>query len=276
VGHIDFLNCLPLLWGLGRRGSLLNMALTRATPDMLSRALPAGELDISAISLMEYLKHADDLVVLPDIAVGSDGPVMSCLLISKVPVSELDGERVALGFTSCTSVKLAQLMLDEVVGVRPEYVSRPPDLGAMLEEAQAAVLIGDPALWAATYDAPVLGLEVHDLGRLWHDWTGLPFVFAVFAARREYAERQPAIVRDVHAELLAARDLALAETDTICQELARWEGYDPQVLRRYYLDALDFGFGDRQEAAVAEFARRVGGPGTGISRDVRMRVLGRA
>ena len=74
VGHIQFLNCLPIYWGLVRSGKLLDVELTKDTPDRLNDALVGGDLDIGPISLVEYLRHADDLVLLPDIAVGSDGP----------------------------------------------------------------------------------------------------------------------------------------------------------------------------------------------------------
>src|SRR5439155_1390868 len=125
--------------------------LTKDTPDRLNDALVRGDLDIGAISLVEYLRHAEDLLLLPDIAVGSDGPVLSCNLVSQLPVDRLDGERVALGSTSRTTVLLAQLWLAEVHRVRPAYFDCPPDLGAMMQEAAAAVLIGDAARRAARH-----------------------------------------------------------------------------------------------------------------------------
>src|SRR5919206_1152277 len=109
VGHIQFLNCLPLYWGLVQSHALLDVELTKDTPDRLNDALVAGELDIGPISLVEYLRHADDLLLLPDIAVGSDGPVLSVNLVSQVPLAELAGRRVALGSTSRTSVLLTEM-----------------------------------------------------------------------------------------------------------------------------------------------------------------------
>ena len=135
---------------------------------------------------MEFLRHAEDLVAFPDLAVGCDGPVMSCVIVSQVPLDAARRARVALGSTSRTSVRLAQLLLAERYGVAPDYYTCPPDLGLMMQEADAAVLIGDAALRAKLHDAPRLGLEVHDLGQMWKEWTGLPFVFAVWAARRDY------------------------------------------------------------------------------------------
>ncbi|MDX3690663.1 menaquinone biosynthetic enzyme MqnA/MqnD family protein [Streptomyces europaeiscabiei] len=271
VGHIQFLNCLPLYWGLARTGTLLDFELTKDTPEKLSEQLVRGDLDIGPITLVEFLRNADDLVAFPDIAVGCDGPVMSCVLVSQVPLERLDGARVALGSTSRTSVRLAQLLLAESVGVQPSYYTCPPDLPLMMREAEAAVLIGDAALRANLLDGPNYGLEVHDLGAMWKAWTGLPFVFAVWAARRDYLEREPEVTRKVHEAFLASRDLSLTEVTKVAEQAARWEAFDEQVLERYFT-TLDFRFGEPQLSAVAEFARRVG-PTTGFPADVKVDLL---
>lgn len=258
VGHIQFLNCVPIYWGLARTGSLLDLDLSKDTPERLSDALVAGDLDISPITCVEYLRNADQLVVMPDIAVGSDGPVLSCVIVSQVPLDQLDGRKVALGSTSRTSVRLAQLLLAEQYGVQPDYYTCPPDLALMMQEADAAVLIGDAALRATMFDGPRLGLEVHDLGAMWKDWTGLPFVFAVWAARRDFLEREPEMVREVRRAFLASRDLSMEEVDKVAEQTARWELFDEELLRRYFAEALDFSFGERQLEGMREFARRIG------------------
>src|SRR3954451_8301519 len=128
VGHIQFLNCLPIYWGLMRSGALLDVDLKKDTPERLGTALVAGDLDIGPISQVEYLRHADELLLLPDLAVGSDGPVLSVNMVSTRPLAELDGAKVALGSTSRTGVLLAQMLLAERYRVRPEYFTCPPDL----------------------------------------------------------------------------------------------------------------------------------------------------
>ncbi len=259
VGHIQFLNCLPIYWGLVHSGALLDVELTKDTPDRLNDLLVDGRLDIGPISLVEYLRHAEDLLLLPDIAVGSDGPVLSVNLVSQVPLGQLDRRRVALGSTSRTSVLLARMWLEQVHGVRPSYFECPPDLTAMLAEADAAVLIGDAAL-RATYDAPRRGLAVHDLGQAWRDWTGLPMVFAVWAVRRSFAAAQPERVREVHQAFLHSRDDALAHVDEIAAQATRWEVFDAATLATYFR-TLDFSLGERQLQGLQEFARRAGETG---------------
>jgi chorismate dehydratase len=254
VGHIQFLNCLPLYWGLMRSGALIDVDLHKDTPDRLNSALVNGDLDIGPISAVEYLRHADDLILLPDLAVGSDGPVLSVNIVSTRPLAELDGRRVALGSTSRTGVLLARLLLAERYAARPEYFTCPADLGEMLREAEAGVLIGDVAL-RALYEAPRRGLAVTDLGQAWREWTGLPMVFAVWAVRREYARTHPGLVKDVHEEFLRSRDLCLAELDEVAASAARWEPFDAETLASYFR-ALDFSLGPRQVQGLCEFATR--------------------
>jgi len=266
VGHIQFLNCLPIYWGLVRSGALLDIDLTKDTPDLLSQRLVEGDLDIGPISLVEYLRNADDLLLLPDIAVGSDGKVLSVDLVAQRPLNELDGRPVALGSTSRTSVLLAQMWLREVHGVEPSYFTCPPDLGAMMLEADAAVVIGDVAL-RATYEAPALGLDVHDLGQAWRDWSGLPMVFAVWAVRREFAEANPGTVKDVHEAFARSRDEALLHVDEVATQAARWEPFDATTLATYFR-TLDFSLGQRQLDGLLAFAARAAQAGavpTGVT-----------
>jgi chorismate dehydratase len=254
VGHIQFLNCLPIYWGLMRSGALIDVDLHKDTPDRLNVALINGDLDIGPISLVEYLRHADDLLLLPDLAVGSDGPVLSVNLVSTRPLADLDGAKVALGSTSRTGVLLAQMLLAERYGAHPEYFGCPPDLTQMLLEADAGVLIGDAAL-RALYEAPRRGLTVTDLGQAWREWTGLPMVFAVWAVRRAFAAAHPGWAKEVHEAFLRSRDLCLAELDEVAEAGARWEPYDAATLASYFR-VLDFSLGERQVAGLREFARR--------------------
>ncbi|WP_203926412.1 menaquinone biosynthetic enzyme MqnA/MqnD family protein [Virgisporangium ochraceum] len=257
VGHIQFLNCLPIYWGLMRSGALLDVDLHKDTPDRLNAALVAGDLDIGPISLVEYLRHADELLLLPDLAVGSDGPVQSVIVASTRPLHDLDGRPVAVGSTSRTGALLARMLLADRFGVRPTYFSSPPDLGRMLQEADAAVLIGDIAL--RTVISPG-NLVITDLGQAWREWTGLPMVFAAWAVRRDFALAHPGLTKDVHEAFLRSRELCLAELDDAATAAARWEPFDAATLATYFR-VLDFSLGERQVAGLREFARRAAARG---------------
>ena len=185
--------------------------------------------------------------------------MLSVNLITKVPINRLDGRLVALGSTSRTSVLLAKLLLEEREGVRPRYAMMPPDLTSMLLEADAAVLIGDAALRAGR-DAHHRGLTVHDLGEEWKNWTGLPMVFAVWAARRDFATEHPGLVKDVHRAFTSSLDLSLRNVTEVAEAAARWESLEAEELEKYFR-TLDFRLGERQLQGLREFARRAAARG---------------
>ncbi|HET6497648.1 MAG TPA: menaquinone biosynthesis protein, partial [Coriobacteriia bacterium] len=128
LGHIQFVNCLPLYYGMVKNDVLLDVDLVKATPRDLTRLLSRGELDIAPIPAIEYARHADEFVLLPDIAISSDGEVQSILLLSKVPAESLGGRTVALTDTSRTSQVLTRVLLAKHWKARPDYVEMPPDL----------------------------------------------------------------------------------------------------------------------------------------------------
>ena len=132
----------------------------------------------------------------------------------------------------------------------------------MMLEADAAVLIGDAALRASygVGQASSPALTVHDLGQAWRSWTGLPMVFAVWAARRDFAEANPGLVKDVHSAFLHSRDEALAHVEQVAEQAARWEPFDADTLAHYFR-TLDFSLGERQLAGLMEFGRRAAASG---------------
>ncbi|MGN9758139.1 menaquinone biosynthetic enzyme MqnA/MqnD family protein [Streptomyces sp. SD31] len=218
----------------------------------------AGDLDIAAVPVAEYLLHRDHLLLLPDIAAGSDGPVMSCTILAKVPIVELQGRTVAIASSSPTCGRLAQLLLDRQEMECPQYVTSSEDLDDMLHEADAAVLTGDLALRYAIDRVARDGLHVYDLEALWKRRTGLPFVFGVWAVRRDVAAQTPHMVREVHGALLAARDLAKTEAAELARRAVRWEVFDAATLEYYFTGALDFFLAEQQLAGLTEFAHRTG------------------
>lgn len=243
LGHIQFINCLPLYYGMVKNDVLLDVDLVRANPADLAEMILGDDLDLAPIPAIEFARHADELVLLPDIAISSDGEVQSILLISKVPAEQLDGTRtVALAANSRTSQVLCRILLEKRWGASASYVEMPPDLPAMLRDADAALLIGDEAI--RTYWERPSDLHVYDLGAEWKAWTGLPFVFAVWAVRAEYAEQSPQAVATVADALSASLDYCRANLDDISEYAARWESF-PAAHFRSYFDALQFRFEPR-------------------------------
>lgn len=253
LGHIQFLNCLPLYYGLVHSRVLLDVELIKGTPTELNRSLIAGELDVAPISSVAYLRHADELMLLPDLVVAADGEVRSITLASKVPVEQLDGGVVALANTSATSVALLELLLRERWRVRVRTFTCPPDLPRMLAEADAALLIGDDAL-RANYKAE--GVLTYDLGAEWKAHTGLPMVFAVWAARRDWVETAPELCREVYRGLQRSLAHSLEEVEAIARDVARWEPFDVDFLVEYFR-GLRFRFGPREQTGLVVFAEKL-------------------
>jgi chorismate dehydratase len=251
LGHIQFINCLPLYYGMVKNDVLLDVDLVRANPADLAAELLDGTLDLAPIPAIEYARHAEKFVLLPDIAISSDGEVQSILLVSKVPAEQLAGGTVALAANSRTSVVLGRILLERRWGVTgASYVEMPPDLPAMLRDADAALLIGDEAI--RTYWEPPSHLFTYDLGTEWKAWTGLPFVFAVWAVRREYAEAQPEAVQRVADALAGSLAYYRAHLDEISEYAAQWEHFSADKFRSYF-DALQFRFDPRYREGLMRY-----------------------
>ncbi|HSK47233.1 MAG TPA: menaquinone biosynthesis protein [Coriobacteriia bacterium] len=251
LGHIQFINCLPLYYGMVKQDVLLDVDLVRADPADLAQMIVGGKLDVAPIPAIEYARNADDLVLLPDISISSDGEVQSILLVSKVPAETIgEGSTVALAANSRTSQVLARILLAKRWGVAPSYVEMPPDLPAMLRDADAALLIGDEAIRA--YWEPPTGLYTYDLGAEWKSWTGMPMVYAVWAVRREFAEQSPAATAAVAHALAGSLAYCRNHLDDISEYAARWEHFGADRFRSYF-DALQFRFEPRYRDGLTRY-----------------------
>jgi chorismate dehydratase len=250
LGHIQFLNCLPLYYGMVKNDVLLDVDLVKADPADLAVMITSGELDLAPIPTIEYARNADDLLLLPDIAISSDGEVQSILLLSKIPADELGGKRVALTSASRTSQVLARILIEKRWRANSEYVEMPSDLPEMLRDADAALLIGDDALRANWQDFPEL--HKYDLGTEWSAWTGLPMVYAVWAVRRGFATDQPDQVASVAGALVGSLAYCRAHLDDISEYAARWEQFPAERFRSYF-DALQFRFEPRYREGLSRY-----------------------
>lgn len=247
VGHIQFLNCLPLYYGLVKSHALLDIELIKGLPTELNNLLISGDLDISPISSIEYARHHKSLVLFPDFTVSSDGEAKSILLLSRSPIEELSGKKVALTSASATSQVLLKIVLSRGYRVEPEYFICPPDLNRMFADADAALLIGDIAL---THYVAAKDFYLYDLGMEWKKLTGKKMVYAVWAVNRSFAEQQNKLsgyVFEIFKKSMAYSQEHLTE---IAEYASRWEPFSSSFLMDYF-KALRFDFGqDYQEGLV--------------------------
>src|SRR6267154_935903 len=207
LGRIGYINCYPVYGAIDRGVTPLAAELVTGTPSELNDLLAAGELDLSVVSAVEYARHARDYVLLPNLAISCDGPVRSVAFFSRRPVGQLDDRTVLLTASSRTAVGLLELLCRDVWRVWPHFAqarAEAPDLDALAHLPHEAVLvIGDAALLLAARHAYP---HRYDLGEEWKRWTGLPFVFAVWAARATGVD-----ISDCRS-YLAGLDYALTET----------------------------------------------------------------
>jgi chorismate dehydratase len=177
VCAVSFLNTTPLVWGLLHGPQKGLFELDFRVPSACADQMASGAADIGIVPCYELTKQ--DLDIIPGTGIACHGPVLSILLVSRRPAAEI--RTLAADHSSRTSVQLARIILERRYGADFLSVPHAPDLESMLAVADAALIIGDPALHI---DVARLPYEVHDLGAEWVEMTGLPMVFAVWAARK--------------------------------------------------------------------------------------------
>lgn len=219
----------------------------RGTPGELNAALAQGAVDVAPCSSIEYARHADQYVLLPDLAIASDGAVGSILFESRVPTAALDGMTIAVPTASATSVVLLRALLEEREGIRPSYRWFDQGTGDPFEGETAAVLwIGDVALRRA----PGAGHLLTDLGRAWTDWTGLPFVYALWQARRSPAHAKG--LGRLHRELIASHAWFEQNAQVLAGRYATRFAMPADRLLRYWR-SLRYDLDARREAGLVRF-----------------------
>jgi chorismate dehydratase len=182
IGFINYLNSQPLFYGLKQP----NLKLVTAEPKRLAKMLTAGEIDFGQISAYEYLKAQDNFVLYDKFCVAAHKDCIgSVLLLTRLPINQLDGQSVLLTERSSTSSELLKILLKEYFKIQPNYFAFNCDY-TDLKEVSAAMLIGDRALmaWQEKQVGKLGDWHVYDLAQLWFEWTGYPFVFAVFVGQK--------------------------------------------------------------------------------------------
>src|SRR5436190_3568362 len=238
VGAVNYLNTKPLIHDLEELAPEAELVLD--VPSRLADLLAEGRLEVALIPVIEYFRHGGYRVV-PDIAIASNGPVLSVTLFSRVPWKDI--RRVALDEGSRTSAALTQILLRSRHGVQPEVLPLPLDREAEDIDADAVLLIGDRAMRAClpgfTY--------AFDLGQEWHDWTGLPFVYAVWAVR-------PGVdLGPVAAALHEAKRRGCRHVGRIAHREAPLLNLDAGFCRRYLESIIRFDLGPRELAGLHHY-----------------------
>lgn len=242
VASVHYLNADPLTWGFEHGSVRRFVQLSKHAPSRIPDLLLSGEIDVGLIPSIEY-QRIDGLEILPGMGVGSSGRARSVLLVSPRPMESI--RSVALDGSSRTSAALLRIVFAHrrISGV--EFSEHPPALRNMLVDHDAALIIGDPAL---TSDST--GLRVWDLGAEWHDITGLPFVFAVWAKRTD------TVLPDGAGPFVTSLEEGLAHIDEIAAAMAAPLGLPAASLQEYLRVDLHYDLGERETQAMALFFRQ--------------------
>jgi chorismate dehydratase len=265
ISIVEYLNTAPLVRGFthGRLRGKYELSFT--VPSQCAEALRSGAVDVAIIPAIEY-QRIPDLVILPNLSIASKKSVRSLLLVSKKPVQEVT--RIALDRSSRSTQALTRILCEKLWGTKPEFFEAAPDLPAMLLQADAALLIGDPALRLAIACAPethrdaagetlstasLAGLSdkgsvyIYDIVEKWHSLTSLPAVLAVWATRREAVT--PGLVQDFQASLA----FGLRHVDAIASEAAAEMNLPAADLRRYLLENIDYHLDEENLRGLARY-----------------------
>jgi chorismate dehydratase len=235
IAASSYLNTAPLIWSFvhGSQRDAVNL-FTDTAPARCAEMLARGEVDAALVPVIEY-QRIPEIVIVPDVCVGSRSAVRSVVLATKLNNLK-KVKRVALDDSSCTSVALVKIIFREFLGFEPEWQTSPPDLKSMLTHADAALIIGDPAM-----KIPRDQFRVFDLATLWREYTGFGFVFAMWMARASG-------IRSI--DFASVRDEGLANVDEIVSSYANQIGLSSDEINRYLTDNIVFRVDDEMRKGL--------------------------
>jgi chorismate dehydratase len=255
LGAVSYLNARPLVFRLDRSP---RFSVRYDVPAECARLLHAGEIDVGLVPTIEYLR-GDAYRIAPDLAIASNGPVASVALFATRPIADV--RSIAMDASSRTSAALVRVLCSRLFRIKPAIDVRPPDLNAMLEHADAALIIGDKALLTdaakvrvksqgqAEDSGPRPPVEKIDLGEAWTRLTGLPFVWAFWAGRQGMLGGE-----DVRT-LQETRDAGVEQEDAIARDYFHDQPVYQAIGARYLRDNIKYHLGGDERAGLEAFFR---------------------
>ena len=248
-GRISYTNDLPIYAAFDAGAVVFPGSLFSGVPTALNARLSGGDLDISPISSFHYAQHAGDFVLLPDICIGARREVRSIYCIARTAPADLAGVRIAATRESATGRNLFAAVCAERYGFTPQFVDSDEPLAAYRSNGDPCLLIGDAAIDG--YFAAEPG-DAHDVGRLWHELTGLDMVYAVWAIRREIADERIGEAEAVAAALRQAKAWGAANAGRVIAAAEEVRARPPGFYADYYR-TLNFDFDEAARRGLARF-----------------------
>ena len=247
LGAVSYLNVRPLVYGLEARRDLISLRFD--VPAICARLLADGEIDLGMVPSISWLDRPGDRIV-PGVCIGSEGPVASVALFTRKPMADI--RTIALDTSSRTSAGLVKILCARRFDIAPGFIDAAPDLPAMLAVADAALLIGDPALFV---DHRAHGAEKIDLGAEWTAMTGLPFVWAFWSGPAGAIAPS-----DVEVLVQAAHD-GMAHADAIAGDYCQSTPERIPMAARYLRENLRFDLSPRAIEGLETYYREAAAVG---------------
>src|SRR5262245_16945156 len=244
LGAVGYLNARPLVYGLDRES---RFAVRYDIPAECARLLHAHETDLGLVPSIEYLRGPEPYVFVPGPAVTSKGPVASVAIYSRKDLRDV--RTIAMDSSSRTSVALAAILMRRLFDVSLEATSMAPDLVTMLTRADAALIIGDNALFLDSARVDGVPVQKSDLGELWTSHTGLPFVYALWSGWKG------AVATEDADRLQQARDEGVAHVDEIAAVHYPGDPARQQIVSRYLRDNIQYYLGHEELDGLITFFR---------------------
>lgn len=254
LGRISFLNVLPIYHPLETGIIPHEFEIVSGVPAFLNQLMAKGSLHVSSCSCIEYCRHPEDYYLVRDLSIGSRGPVLSVLLLSKLPVEELAGKEILISGESHTSVALLKLLLRDHYGINARFRTGNAGSEVLSDNQPAAFLaIGDEALRLRNHPDYPCRL---DLAEEWRNWTGLPFVFGLWVISAKAADA--GLFRSDPGELLrAGRDWGLSHMDVILDLTSHGCPLSRDELQGYYQNGLFYSLAGDELAGLELFYQKL-------------------
>lgn len=253
LGHVDYLNCQPVYHALEEGLLDFQGSIVKGSPTLLNRMFLEGKIDVTPISSIEYARHKDSCVILPGISIGADGRVGSVLLFSRHPVTELEGKSIAVTTSSATSTELLKILMEHYYHVEAQYCPQHPELENMLQQRDAALLIGDDALLAhRKILEDGMDLNVTDLGEVWKQFSGEKMVYALWVVKRDYADQNPREVDGLYKLLISSLNLGMSDLGSIIKKAQLKTGLPIQMLDDYF-QTISYDFDHEYRRSLIQF-----------------------
>ncbi|MCF8037887.1 MAG: menaquinone biosynthesis protein [Desulfohalobiaceae bacterium] len=250
LGKISYLNVLPIYYPLEKGYVANDFRLVSGPPARLNELMARGKLDISAASSFEYARNHQRYFLVPDLAIGSQGPVQSVLLLSRVPLARLEEDPICISSQTHTSAALLRLILRERFHLNPDYqTGNITELISSADPPSAFLAIGDEAL--RLRDLPAYPYKL-DLGQAWLEWTGLPFIFGVWIINRDSVKTRGKDIQEGCHKILAAKQWGIRRMAFFSDLISR-EGILNREEVFSYFQGLVYDFAEREQKGLQLF-----------------------